>query len=457
MKKNKMAMVFVAMMLALMFTSVVSANVNGLSNDSLNSETDSILSSGKNVFMFFHTDWCHFCQQQKPIIDELEQEYAENITFFHVDCEEHPEAVREFGVNGYPAMFLITGKREDGQFESQYFGGFTDKETLKTCMDWIIANGSITENSMPLPLRIIGVAPTLLNDGDMYIISLASAASEDSIIPIESTCPFSPPGVTSRRHWFWIPGDPQCRGACGPDCPSTCRDLDNISICVSDGERDFVCKYTIIKCGSHQGCVEHDNCFDDCKINNPSLKCYHRCNMNCTKNYDIMSCALWALGRDTLDTPLGRVGTPFDSYIKFSSTPIQTWCVGSTPYCVDGECVECRTNADCNEYDRVYCDNNVLMSDDYYCDNGSCSYETKIVTDCGAGGGYCLDIITKCFCWYPPHIPDIDVHIPDTHIPDIHVHIPDTHIPDIHVHIPDTHIPDIHVHIPDTHIPDIHL
>jgi rhodanese-related sulfurtransferase len=108
------------------------------SNDSFSSEIDDRLSSGKPVFLFFCVDWCHFCQQQIPIIDELEQEYADNITFICVNGEEHPEAVREFGVNGVPTMFLIMGKGDDGQYESQYFRGFTDKETLKKNVDYIL-------------------------------------------------------------------------------------------------------------------------------------------------------------------------------------------------------------------------------------------------------------------------------------------------------------------------------
>jgi thiol-disulfide isomerase/thioredoxin len=94
------------------------------SNDSLSSEIEDIFSSGKPVFLFLYVDWCHFCQQQIPIIDELEQEYAENITFLRVNCEKHPKAMKEFGASGYPSMFLMD-KGDDEQYESQYFKGFT--------------------------------------------------------------------------------------------------------------------------------------------------------------------------------------------------------------------------------------------------------------------------------------------------------------------------------------------
>jgi rhodanese-related sulfurtransferase len=137
------------------------------SNDSLSSEIDDILSSGKPVFLFLYVDWCHFCQQQIPIIDELEQEYNGKITFFRVNCEDHPKAMKEFEASGYPSMFLMD-KGDDEQYESQYFGGFTDKETLKESIYRIIANGGINKNSMSLPLRLIGASPTPLLDDEKY-------------------------------------------------------------------------------------------------------------------------------------------------------------------------------------------------------------------------------------------------------------------------------------------------
>ena len=54
--------------------------LNSSDNHSLSSKIDTLLND-KPVFLFFYTDWCHFCQEQKPIIDELEQEYADKIAF----------------------------------------------------------------------------------------------------------------------------------------------------------------------------------------------------------------------------------------------------------------------------------------------------------------------------------------------------------------------------------------
>jgi hypothetical protein len=184
----------------------------------------------------------------------------------------------------------------------------------------------------------------------MLVLIAASAPLEASL------CPNSPPGVAP-----WDPGIPSgslCRGACGGDCPSTCRDLPDISICVSDGEHDFVCKYGVIECGSHQGCREHDACYDDCATAPRPALCRRGCDLACISNYGIGDCNNWRIG-----------GDPYDSWLKFSYPPVQTACVGSTPYCVDGKCVECRTNADCDDKDPRTIDK---------CEDGKCKYTPRI-------------------------------------------------------------------------------
>jgi len=117
------------------------------SSSSLSSEIDAGLDAGKPVFLFFHADWCHFCQEEMPIIEELELEYTEQIVVIYVNSEDNPQAMAEFGVTGFPTMFLISDKSTDGEYRYQEFGGFTDKETLGRSFDWVIAYGSIPRGS----------------------------------------------------------------------------------------------------------------------------------------------------------------------------------------------------------------------------------------------------------------------------------------------------------------------
>lgn len=127
----------------------------------------------------------------------------------------------------------------------------------------------------------------------------------------------SPPVGDGQR--IPLPIDPhiasgsKCRGACGEDCPSTCKPKPDIEICVEskDGKYHENWKYTgVIECGSHQACRIHDECYDNCATDSSPMSCRRGCDVACTDQYDTASCAAWTVGKGN-----------FDSYILFSNPP----------------------------------------------------------------------------------------------------------------------------------------
>lgn len=162
------SLVFIALMLCSTFAGVISAEdvsedisgntilnetkryddsdtSNTSDNHSLTSEIDAFLDANKPIFVFFYAEWCHFCKEQKLIIDDLEKEYSGKIAFSRVDAEENLQAIDEFGVTGFPAMFLIVDRNEFGWIY-QGFSGFTEKEVLKYSLDYVVENGSLPED-----------------------------------------------------------------------------------------------------------------------------------------------------------------------------------------------------------------------------------------------------------------------------------------------------------------------
>ena len=76
-------------------------------------------------------------------------------------------------------------------------------------------------------------------------------------------CPDVPPGVLPKNPL--IASGSLCRGACGPDCPSSCAPLNDQHLCVQDSHGcNYLCVYHVISCGSHAGCRTHDDCYDAC-------------------------------------------------------------------------------------------------------------------------------------------------------------------------------------------------
>jgi len=121
-----------------------------------------------------------------------------------------------------------------------------------------------------------------------------------------------------------------CRGACGPDCPSSCTTQRDRNACVSDGEGCFyVCSYSIQQCGTASGCRKHDACYDSCAAKGENSMCYlggfcHcSCDLGCVADTGLaglVNCPLWAFGYG-----------PTDSVITYSSPIAQSGPFQSCP------------------------------------------------------------------------------------------------------------------------------
>ncbi len=108
---------------------------------------DKGLAEGKPVFLFIYAEWCTYCKKQKPIIESLEAEYGDLLVFVRADAAENPEALKEFDVTGFPAMFLITERGEAG-YAYRGFGGFTERETLAGVIDYVLHYGRLPEGDV---------------------------------------------------------------------------------------------------------------------------------------------------------------------------------------------------------------------------------------------------------------------------------------------------------------------
>ncbi|MBN2075813.1 MAG: conjugal transfer protein TraF, partial [Dehalococcoidales bacterium] len=102
------------------------------------------LLAGKPVFLFFYAEWCHYCQMQHPIIDELGIEYGADITFIRAESSSYAQSLDMWGVTGFPSMFLIAG-RENDTYIYREFGGFTPQNTLAATFDYLLENNSLPE------------------------------------------------------------------------------------------------------------------------------------------------------------------------------------------------------------------------------------------------------------------------------------------------------------------------
>ena len=131
----------------------------------------------------------------------------------------------------------------------------------------------------------------------LFILISISAFAEDQ--PTLPTCPIGTDGAPNLRD-PGIASGAQCRGACGEDCPSDrCDQVADVTIPVSDSAgNQYNCVYrNVLNCLTHQGCVDHDACYDSCAVAGESSlygSCHRRCNDECFERWGSAQCGAWA-------------------------------------------------------------------------------------------------------------------------------------------------------------------
>jgi thioredoxin 1 len=107
-----------AMVLAVLLVFAVTiAGCSGKSDkswDAKMAEIDAALGSGP-VFVEFGAEWCHWCDEEKPVVGDLSADY-DTVTFVDVDTDVNRTLADSFYVDGIPQMNIIVRKNPDGSY-----------------------------------------------------------------------------------------------------------------------------------------------------------------------------------------------------------------------------------------------------------------------------------------------------------------------------------------------------
>lgn len=84
----------------------------------------------------FYADWCGPCKMVSPILEELSNEYSDELTIYKVDTEVEQELSAVFGIRSIPSILFIPVEgqpmMQPGALPKPVFKEVIENELLKT-------------------------------------------------------------------------------------------------------------------------------------------------------------------------------------------------------------------------------------------------------------------------------------------------------------------------------------
>lgn len=77
------------------------------------------IASEKPTVAIFKTAWCKDCHYIEPFMPEVEQAYADRLTFVKIDRDELPDLCKRYNILGIPSFIVFRRGQELTRFVSK--------------------------------------------------------------------------------------------------------------------------------------------------------------------------------------------------------------------------------------------------------------------------------------------------------------------------------------------------
>ena len=75
---------------------------------------EALQTKGKPIVVNFTADWCPYCKQLAPIIEEIALEHTDEIEVYYVDTDDLPDVAEYYDIMAIPTVFVF----QDGKVKA---------------------------------------------------------------------------------------------------------------------------------------------------------------------------------------------------------------------------------------------------------------------------------------------------------------------------------------------------
>ena len=90
-----------------------------------------VLNAALPVVVEFEADWCPFCRQMRPVLDEVALEYSDTFIVGRLDIDHNRQIAQEYQIRGIPAYLVF----RDGEVVARFAGAMPKEVFVEKILD----------------------------------------------------------------------------------------------------------------------------------------------------------------------------------------------------------------------------------------------------------------------------------------------------------------------------------